>query len=204
MKVPAASIAFAALMALAPAAHAQGQAAAAPAAPQIVPDTEKIKQVIVYGNDPCPDSGSDEITVCARLPDSDRFRIPQELRTDPNDPRVQAWANRAKSIEYVGQSGTQSCSPVGAGGFTGCFQQISRAAREERRTMLGSSGWADLVAKERQKRLSTIDAESAAIEAKAKAEEAKAEEAKGQANAPAANNAQPADNAVPVTTEPGK
>jgi hypothetical protein len=80
--------------------------------------------------------------------------------------------NRAQSIEYVGRSGTESCSPVGAGGFTGCFEQMARAAKEERKAMLGSASWADLVANERAKRLSTIDADSAAIEERVKAEEA--------------------------------
>lgn len=167
MKAPAAALlAMAASLAMAPSASAQ------PAAPAAAPDTEKVKQVIVYGDDPCPTSDSGEILVCARLPDGDRYRIPKELRTDPNDPRVQSWANRAQSIEYVGRSGTESCSPVGAGGFTGCFEQLARAAKEERKAMLGSASWADLVAKERQKRLSAIDAESEAIEARVKAEEA--------------------------------
>ncbi|HTH28274.1 MAG TPA: hypothetical protein VL918_07395 [Sphingobium sp.] len=167
MKAPAAALlALAASLAMAPSASAQT------AAPAAAPDTEKVKQVIVYGDDPCPTSDSGEILVCARLPDGDRYRIPKELRTDPNDPRVQSWANRAQSIEYVGRSGTESCSPVGAGGFTGCFEQLARAAKEERKAMLGSASWADLVAKERQKRLSAIDAESEAIEARVKAEEA--------------------------------
>jgi len=138
------------------------------------PDAEKVNQVIVYGDDPCPASGGDEITVCARLPDSDRYRIPQGLRTDPNDTKVQAWTNRARSIEYVGASGTASCSPTGGGGFTGCFTQIARAAKEERKTLMGSATWADLVEAERRKRLSTLDADSDEIEARVKAEEAAA------------------------------
>lgn len=152
--------------------HAQGSTA--------VPDTDKIKQVIVYGNDPCPASTGDEITVCARLPDAERYRIPKELRSDPNDPKTQSWMNRAESIEYVGRSGTDSCSPVGAGGATGCFAQMARAAKAERKAMMGSSSWADLVAAERAKRLSVIDADSEKIEAQAKAEEAAAAAAKGK------------------------
>jgi fatty acid-binding protein DegV len=38
--------------------------------------------------------------------------------------------------------------------------------------MMGDVGWADLVEKERQKRLSTIDSDSAKIETRVKAEEA--------------------------------
>lgn len=134
--------------------------------------SEKVKQVIVYGDDPCPTSAGSEITVCARLAESERYRIPKELRTDPNDPKVQSWMNRAQSIEYVGREGTDSCSPTGIGGFTGCFQKMARAARAERRSMMGDASWADQVSAERQKRLSGLDAESEAVEKRVKAEEA--------------------------------
>jgi hypothetical protein len=134
-------------------------------------DVEKVKQVFVYGEDPCPPSEGDEIVVCARMPDGDRYRIPKELRTDPNSPAVQSWANRARAIEYVGASGAESCSPTGAMGFTGCFTQIARAAREEREKMLGAGTWADAVAKAREERLGNLDAESAQIEAEVKAQE---------------------------------
>ncbi|MBN8832637.1 MAG: hypothetical protein J0G94_18920, partial [Sphingomonadales bacterium] len=100
-------------------APAFAQGPAAPASGVGPTDTEKVKQVFVYGEDPCPKSEGDEIVVCARMPDNERFRIPKELRTDPNDPKVQSWANRARSIEYVGAEGINSCSPTGGGGFTG-------------------------------------------------------------------------------------
>ncbi len=137
-------------------------------------DTEKVKQVFVYGEDPCPTGDADEIVVCARLPDNDRYRIPQELRTDPNSPQVQAWANRARTLETVGATGINSCSTAGGGGFTGCFAQLARQAKEERETLLGSATWADAVAKAREERLSRIDAESETIEQQAKEEEANA------------------------------
>jgi hypothetical protein len=151
---------------------AVAQPAGAPPPSAIGPtDTEKVKQVFVYGDDPCPPSSGEEIVVCARMPDNERYRIPKELRTDPNSAAVQSWANRARSIEYVGAEGINSCSPTGAGGFTGCFAQIAREAKEERQKMLGSASWADAVAKAREERLGNLDAESAQIEAQAKAEE---------------------------------
>jgi hypothetical protein len=164
--------------------------AQAPAANQ--PPSDTVKQVIVYGDDPCPASVGEEIVVCARLPDGDRYRIPRELRSDPNDPKLESWAARAQSIEYVGRSGTDSCSPAGAGGFTGCFAQIARAAKAERKTM-GDASWKDLVAEERARRLGTIDADSKAIEAQVKAEEARA-----QAAPP------PAQPDAPPPADPGK
>src|SRR5690349_2906636 len=84
-------------------------------------DGSKVNQLIVYGDDPCPRSTDAEITVCARKPESDRFRIPENLRDDPNAPVNEAWINRAESLEYVGRTGIGSCSTVGQGGMIGCF-----------------------------------------------------------------------------------
>ena len=145
---------------------------AAAAAPQAdVPDAEpgpeaRINQVIVYGEDPCPQSTSyDEIVVCARLPDEDRYRIPENLREDPNDPVNQSWANRAIELSYVGRTGTESCSTVGGGGFTGCFGQLVRQARAERAGR-DEINWNRLIEEAREERLRRID------EAEAEDEEA--------------------------------
>jgi hypothetical protein len=123
----------------------------------------KINQLIVYGDDPCPESTADQITVCARKGENERFRIPEALRDDPRAPGRESWTNRAEALEYVGRSGTDSCSPVGAGGFTGCFAQLMRQARAER---MGADNvsWAQLVEAERRKRLEKLDAEAEAIE----------------------------------------
>ena len=104
---------------------------AAPAAAQ----GDRISRVIVYGNDPCPrGANGEEIVVCARKPETERYRIPKELRDAPStDPASQSWANKAESLEYVGRTGIQSCSTVGPGGWTGCFAKMLSAARQERR-----------------------------------------------------------------------
>ena len=97
---------------------------------------ERITRVIVYGNDACPRGEGDEVVICGRRPETERYRIPEELRddaTDP-DPESESWAAKATSLEYVGRTGIQSCSTVGPGGFTGCWAELVRAAREERRT----------------------------------------------------------------------
>ena len=96
--------------------------------PAARPGDEKINQLIIYGNDHCPESVGDEIVVCARMGEADRYRIPTSLRGDPNDPRNQAMSERIKSYEYVAASGTMSCSPSCAGGFTGCgLAEINKA-----------------------------------------------------------------------------
>lgn len=170
-----------AFFALASASPAAAQAANGPAEP-------RVKQVIVYGSDPCPISEGDEILVCARQGEEERYRIPKELRREEiGSTKNESWTSRVRSIEYVGASGTQSCSPVGAGGFTGCFSKIAKEAKAERQAM-GDKSWSELVAAARAKRLGTIDKDSEEIEAQAKAEEkAKADAAAraGAAEAPA-------------------
>jgi hypothetical protein len=124
----------------------------------------KVNQLFIYGDDPCPPSSNDLINVCVKLPDGDRFRIPENLRSDPNDPGNQAWAARASELKYVGRSGIGSCSTTGPGGMIGCFSDIVRAARAERNSP-DNVNWNLLVAQARQERLSKIDADAKAAEA---------------------------------------
>ena len=137
-------------------------------APLAAQGGERINQLIVYGDDPCPPSTDEEITVCARKPDSERYRIPEDLRDDPNDPRNQTWSERATELQYVGRTGIGSCSPVGPGGASGCFNEIVRQARAERENS-DSVNWDRLIEEARQERLGRIDAEAAEIEAEAQA-----------------------------------
>ena len=177
-----------------------GSAAAMPATAQQSVDAEKINQVIVYGNDKCEQSNPNEIVVCNRMPEQDRYRVPQIFRGgDPLDPRNQAWLNRVTSMERVGRFGTDSCSPVGLGGFTGCTQQLVAGAKAERKAA-DKTDWQAMIADERAKRIAGIDAASDEVEAavvaeeKALAERQKAAEelqrqASGQAPAPATPDA---------------
>jgi hypothetical protein len=145
---------------------------AVPGAQAAGPDDVRVNQLIVYGNDPCPQSQDpNEVTVCARLPENDRFRIAPNLREDPNAPNRQSWANRAIELSYVGRAGTESCSTAGNGGFTGCFAQLANQARAERR-QTDSVNWARMIEEARQERLSHIDAQAREEEAAAVAEEA--------------------------------
>jgi hypothetical protein len=102
-------------------------ALSAPASAQ----SDRVSEIIVYGTDPCPRSTDDEVVVCARKPETERYRIPEKFR--PSGPRQtrQAWANKARALETVGATGTNSCSPVGPAGFTGCLTQVIKQARAE-------------------------------------------------------------------------
>jgi hypothetical protein len=94
---------------------------------------QRLAEIVVFGNDPCPRSTDDEVVVCTRIPESYRYRMPEAYRPSGTFQQRQAWANKARSIERVGRTGIQSCSPVGPAGYTGCLDQMIRDAREESR-----------------------------------------------------------------------
>ncbi len=107
-------------------------AGAAISVPAVAQQPE-LSEIIVYGTDPCPRSTDDQVVICARKPESERYRIPEKLRSSGSRQSREAWANRAKQLETVGATGINSCSPVGPGGFTGCLTQVIQQARQERR-----------------------------------------------------------------------
>ncbi len=183
-----------ALMATAAPALAQRDDAPAPG------PEPRINQLVVYGDDPCPESKDpNEITVCGRMPESERYRIPEIFRDDPNKTRSQSWSARVESLERVGRFGTDSCSPVGLGGFTGCTQSLVRGWAGERKVD-NRVDWAKLVEKERQRRLGLIDAEAEAVERQLAAEETarRAREAAREADPEtAAVEAEPLPDPVP-------
>lgn len=131
---------------------------------------DRINQIYVYGDDPCPAAQGDEIVVCGRLAEDERYRIPETLRGNPNDPVRESWTARVQSFERVGRFGTDSCSPVGLGGFTGCVNQLVNDAVAEREQAAGSN-WTDAVAEQRRLRVEGFDAEAAAVEAQVLADE---------------------------------
>ena len=103
---------------------------AAPAAAQ----TQNGGVLVIYGNDVCPtDANGNEIVVCSRRPESERYRIPKDLRDTEIKPENRSWATRVDDVQNAGRTGIRSCSAVGAGGMTGCLgDMISRGAQESR------------------------------------------------------------------------
>ncbi|MDN3646940.1 hypothetical protein QWY75_12070 [Pontixanthobacter aestiaquae] len=120
---------------------------------------DKVNMVIIYGDDECPESTEDVINVCARKAEGERYRIPENLRESDSGENV-AWAERVESFETVGSFGTMSCSPTGAGGITGCTDQMIKAAYGEK----GESKnirFGQLIEEARAERLATIDEDAA-------------------------------------------
>ena len=93
----------------------------------------KISEIIVYGTDPCPRSTDDQVVVCARKPEGERYRIPERYRQSGPRQTRESWANKATAFETAGRTGINSCSPVGPAGFTGCTQQLINQAFKERK-----------------------------------------------------------------------
>jgi len=124
---------------------------------------DKVNTVIIYGNDECPKS-AETITVCARLAESERYRIPENLRGS-DSPQNESWSNKVQSFESVGNFGPLSCTPFGAGGELGCTAKMIRDAYAEKKQ--GSDvRFSQLIAQARSERLSHIDEQAAETQAR--------------------------------------
>ena len=122
---------------------------------------DRVNMVIAYSEDECPEPTQEgEIVVCEILVEAERYRIPSNLRQS-DSPENQSWSRQVEKIRYIGEFGALSCSPAGAGGFTGCTQQLIDAAYADRAE--GENiRFSQLIEEARQERLSTIDEDAAA------------------------------------------
>ncbi|MET0268999.1 MAG: hypothetical protein ABW173_01105 [Sphingomonas sp.] len=97
---------------------------------------QRTRALTVYGNDPCPKGEGDDIVVCAREPESERYRIPKRLRKTEEESDARSWTDRVPAVEEASRSQRPgSCTSVGAGGQTGCTQAMLRAWAAERRAI---------------------------------------------------------------------
>lgn len=114
-------------------ANAEAQSAAAVSAKDN--PTRRVINLTVFGADPCPKSSPDEIVVCARKPESDRYRIPKALRHKKPLPAEGSWTNNAALLDQVSRDATMpnSCSPNGSNGQTGCQTKLNQQWYAERK-----------------------------------------------------------------------
>ena len=111
-------------------------AAAAPALAQDGPSSPPARQsqIEVFGADPCPRSTADEIVVCHRRPEEERYRIPAPLRRNPAARPEQAWGARTETMDEVSREVLpDSCSVIGSYGQSGCQQALIRQWYASRR-----------------------------------------------------------------------
>ena len=122
---------------------------------------DRVNMVIAYDESECPEPTVEgELVVCQIVVEAERYRIPSNLRTSDSPENI-TLGERFESIRYIGEFGTMSCSPAGAGGFTGCTQQLIETAYKER-SESENVRFSQLIEQARQERLSEIDADAAA------------------------------------------
>lgn len=102
--------------------------APAPAAAQ--DGNYRTRTVVIFGNDECPKAANpDEIVICARRPEEDRYRIPKEIREADKAAATRraddvAASRAALASGRPSATGAGSCSTVGAGGASGCTRGL--------------------------------------------------------------------------------
>lgn len=103
-------------------------------APAKAEPPQRVFNLIVYGDDPCPKGQGDEIIVCARKPESERYRIPKKLREKPAPSGGPGWGSQVATMEQVQRQNLPgSCSAIGSNGFTGCTAKMLEQWFAERR-----------------------------------------------------------------------
>ena len=100
--------------------------------PAVAQPPPRESTLVVYGDDPCPRGEGDEVVVCARRPETERYRIPQAIR-ERQQTEV-AWGARVESLEDASRPMRPGgCSVIGSFGMTGCTQEMIRQWYAERR-----------------------------------------------------------------------
>lgn len=92
--------------------------------------------IVVYGDDPCPVAKEgEEIIVCPRRPEGERYRLPKRFREQEVAPgnANESWAVRSEALNEASPTGISKCSTVGPAGWTGCYAQFLREAQADRR-----------------------------------------------------------------------
>lgn len=110
----------------------------ASAAPDQAEAPERFSVLVTFGDDACPEATSeDEIVVCAQKPESERYRVPKELRETKKDSVVDhSWTSTVGLHQEAARAGRpNSCSVNGTNGFTGCQSALMRQWFDERRAL---------------------------------------------------------------------
>src|SRR3546814_2857140 len=76
-------------------------------------DGKRIVSMVIYGDDPCPEGTGDEIVVCARQPERERYRVPTQFRK-PDAATEKSWAEDRKSTRLNSSHECASRQPSSA------------------------------------------------------------------------------------------
>ena len=115
---------FAALTLAAPAlAQDDGSLAQSSSPPQ------RTSVLYTYGDEPCPEAQEGEIVVCAQRPESERYRVPQELREELKEEEAVGGGSWASKVEGYARTWAVTASPAALP--RRCATGSRRAARPE-------------------------------------------------------------------------
>lgn len=105
------------------------------AVPGLAQEPARQIHITVYGEESCPTPrDEEEIVVCARRPEEERYRLPPTLRERPDRPAEISWHARNEVLEEDARTmRPDSCSVVGSGGQGGCASALVRQWYDERR-----------------------------------------------------------------------
>lgn len=95
---------------------------------------QRIRSVTLTAGERCPPSTGDEVVVCYQ--GGNPYRIPPSLRETAPSVANQSWVNRAANLDQVGRIAgglPDTCSPIGAGGQSGCALAANRAYAADKR-----------------------------------------------------------------------
>ena len=108
---------------------------AAPALAAAQDTPQRIRNVQIPKGQACPKGEPGEVVVCSTL--EEPYRIPSQLRDDGPVPAAnESWVNKAADVDQTSRVAAglpDTCSPIGTGGQTGCFQAQARQWAAEKR-----------------------------------------------------------------------
>ncbi|MFT8736063.1 MAG: hypothetical protein ABF760_01220 [Zymomonas mobilis] len=101
--------------------------------------SERVISLVVYGEDKCPQGKGNEIVICARKPENERYRLPKRFRDQQKQKFANsAWGPKVADLERTTSTGLPtSCTTSGSNGISGCYHQFimdSIAERQQRKT----------------------------------------------------------------------
>ena len=96
---------------------------------------QRIRNVQITKGQACPKREAGEVVVCSTM--EEPYRIPSQLRDDGPVPAAnESWVNRAADVDQTSRVAAglpDTCSPIGTGGQSGCFQAQARQWAAEKR-----------------------------------------------------------------------
>lgn len=95
---------------------------------------QRVRSISVTAGAKCPVPTGDEVVVC--YDEDEPYRIPKRFRQLAPSASNRSWGSRAETLDQISRVAgglPDTCSPVGAGGQTGCAMMMMHDWAAERR-----------------------------------------------------------------------